>query len=352
MTDLSSLKVYSPGCQAVDWGFDYHQLVDLETALAQPTSIAAVPVYCDRENEFSYLPQYQDLDLSQFDLVLFTDIQFRSQTELTQWIAGTGASQWLLSVAGLWDNEMLAPNVIYRPTWMFTFLQWNAPREDFPLDRAYLYDCLCGTRRAHRDYIMYGLAQSGLLDKGIATYRDIFPGHEFTETPWFVKRHFRDIELPWPYVSANLDPQWEVRVDLDNSISSIVPWEIYNRTWFTVLLETIGSGTTFLAAEKIGKCLHARRLFVHVGRAHWLTKLRSLGFETFGSVMDESYDSVVDDITRWQAALKQIQWLCNQNLPQLLTYLRPVLDHNHSRLYAYRKEIADKMAEMIANHLK
>jgi len=118
------------------------------------------------------------------------------------------------------------------------------------------------------------------------------------------------------------------------------------------LLETIGSGTTFLAAEKIGKCLQARRLFVHVGRAHWLAKLRSMGFETFGSVMDESYDSVVDDVTRWQTALEQIQWLCDQNLPQLISYLRPVLDHNHSRLYAYRNEIAAKMAEMITNHLK
>jgi len=352
MKDLSSVKIYSPGCQAVDWGFDYHQLVDLETALAQPTSIAAVPVFCDKPQEFSYLPQYQGLDLSRFDLVLFTDIQFRSQAELETWISTTGARQWLLSVAGLHDSETLSTTTIYRPTWMFTFLQWNPPRDSFPTHRPYLFDCLCGTRREQRDFAMLSLIKSGLIDRGIVTYRDIFPGHEFQQTPVALQKMFDPITVPWPYVSANLQPEWEVRPHLDNSISSDVPWQIYDRTWFTMLMETIGDGEIFLAAEKIGKCLQARRLFVHFGRAGWLKQLQALGFETFDSVIDESYDQIPNKYQRWQAAFQQVQSLCAQDLTSVLQKIRPVLDHNHDRLYQYRDEIKQHMQCLISAYLK
>jgi hypothetical protein len=352
MKDFGSLKIYSPGCQAIDWGFGYDQLVDLETALAQPTSIAAVPVFCDNPQEFSYLPQYRPLDLSRFDLVLFTDIQFRSQAELEAWILTTGARQWLLSVAGLHDRETLHETTIYRPTWMFTFLQWNPPRDSFPLQRPYLFDCLCGTRREQRDFAMLSLIKSGLIDQGIATYRDIFPGHEFEQTPVAIQKLFDPVSLPWPYVSGNLQPEWEVRTHLDNSISSDVPWQIYDRTWFTMLMETIGDGEIFLAAEKIGKCLQARRLFVHFGRAGWLEKLQALGFETFATVIDESYDQIQCKYQRWQAAFEQVQYLCAQDLTNLLPKIKPVLDHNHHRLYQYRDEIKKQMQDLIGNYLK
>lgn len=350
--DLSELKLYSPGCQAIDWGFDYGQLVDRDTALSQPKSVASVPVFCDRPNEFSYRPEYADLDLSLFDLVLFTDIEYRSQTELEQWIQTTGATNWLLSVAGLHNHETLSPRTVYRPTWMFTFLQWNQPRPDFPQQREFLFDCLGGTRRQHRDYIMLSLLRSGLIDRGLVTYRDIFYGAEFEQTPHHIQKLFDPLQLPWPYVSANLRAEWEVRPVLDNTISSIVPWEIYDRTWFTVLLETLSQGNTFLAAEKVGKCVLARRLFVHVGVKDWLKKFRALGFETFGSVMDESYDSIDCDITRWQTAFEQIQWLCDQDLPVLVNKIRPVLDHNHHRLYQYRDQIRTQMQALITDYLK
>ena len=68
---FKDLKVYSPGYQAIDWGFNYPQVVDLATALAQPTRIAALPVHFDNPRDFAYKPEFEELDLTQFDLVLF-----------------------------------------------------------------------------------------------------------------------------------------------------------------------------------------------------------------------------------------------------------------------------------------
>lgn len=350
---LLDARVYSPGYDAVHWGFVHAQIVDMTTALQQPIKIACLPVYFNRPNEFSYLPEYANVDLDQWDLILFVDIEFRSQTELTQWIASTGAQHWLLSVAGLHDGEMLLPNVVYKPVWSFNFLNWSAPRTDFPLDRPFLFECLCGARRKHRDYVMLSMLESGLIDQSIVTYRDVFVGGDCTSTPPDVQEQFPSLTVPWPYVSPNLDPAWEVRPNLDNSVSGLVPWEIYNRTWYSILVETLGYGTTYLMEEKIGKCLFGRRLFVHFGQAHWVKKLRSFGFETFNSVLDEGYDDLdIIDVERYGAAFDQIRWLSQQNHPALLLKVKPILDHNHDRLFRFKIDIEARMREMILDYLK
>jgi hypothetical protein len=350
---FETLKVFCPSYQeAIVWGFDYPQVVDLETALSQPLRVAALPVFCDRPTEFSYKPEFEKLDLSQFDIVLFTDIEFRRQEELIQWINTTNAKNWLLCVGGLHAYETLSSRTVYRPTWSFSFLQWNPPRDDFPLERPFLFDCLCGTRRQHRDYVMLALEKHGLLDQSIATYRDVFVGGEISQTPEHVSKEFPGQQLNWPYVSANLDPAWEVKENLDNSVSGIVPWEIYNRCYYSILVETLNNGDCYLMAEKIGKCLLARRMFVHFGVPNWLKTLQSFGFQTFNGVLDESYDSIEDNITRWRLAFEQVIWLSKQDPKKILTQVKPILDHNHARLYAFREEKFNEMRAMILDHLK
>lgn len=339
MNNWQNLKVYSPGHQAINWGFDYPQVVDLDTALAQPTSIAVVPVHYNNPQDFAYRPEFDALDLEQFDLVLFTDIEFRRQTDLINWIETTGAKNWLLTVGGLYSDETLDSRTIYRPAWMFTFLQWNSPREEFPMDRPFLWECLLGARRDHRDYVMLGFQQSGLLDSSIVNYRNIFMGSTDHPVSMNVQREFPGIEMQYPYVSPNLDPSWEVRGGkLDYTISSDVPWEIWNRCYYSIIVETLGDGNCFLAAEKIGKCVLARRLFVHFGASGWLTNLRMLGFETFGGVLDESYDSVPDNVQRWSQAFEQVKALSNQNPQHILQKIRPILDHNHHQLSTFNRE--------------
>lgn len=352
MRNLDNLKFWSPGYQAIEWGFDYNQIVDLATALAQPCSIAVVPVFCDRPNEFSYRPEYSEVDLQQFDLVLFTDIEWRSQKELMAWIETTGVDNWLLHVAGLHKDETLDPRVIYRPAWSFNFLRWNPARDDFPLQRPFAFDCLLGSRRVHRDFVMLSLQQSQLLDCSITTYRDIFIGNWITKTPHKIAQEFAGLDLLYPYVSHNLDPAWEVQPKLDNSISGLVPWEIYNRTAFSVVCETMASGRIFLSAEKMGKCLQARRLFVVFAIHGFLQHYRDWGFETFGDVIDESYDNTLIDLQRWKLAFEQVMALSRDNWPQLLTKLKPRLDHNHHRLYSLQQQIRQDMHNLVAGYLK
>jgi hypothetical protein len=120
-----------------------------------------------------------------------------------------------------------------------------------------------------------------------------------------------------------------------------------------VLVETLGYGTTFLMEEKIGKCLFGRRLFVHFGQAHWMRRLKSFGFETFDSILDETYDTLdIIDVERYAAAFDQVQWLSKQNHPALLQKVKPILDHNHDRLFRFKLDIEADMNQLILGHLK
>jgi hypothetical protein len=348
----ATLKIFAPNYQHTEWGFGFDQLVDLDTVLAQPYKIAVMPVFYSLPNKHEYNTELMKLPLHQFDLVLFTDIEWHSQTELIAWIETMDVKHWLLHTAGIWLDETPDPRVIYRPAWSFNFLRWNPPREDFPTQRLYSFECLLGSRREHRDFAMLGLQHSGLLEQGIATYRDFFIGNWIDSTPKRVSRLFGNIELMYPYVSPNLDPAWEVKTELDHSISGLVPWEIYNRTWFSIVCETLSSGRVFLSAEKMGKCLHARRLFVVFAIQGFLQHYRDWGFETFGDVLDESYDQEANELTRWTKAFEQVQWLCKQDLPALLQKLRPRLDHNHHRLYKFEKEKRQELQNFVVDHLK
>lgn len=352
MIDFSQLKVYSPGYQATEWGFGYDQIVDVDTALAQDHKIAVMPVFYSLPNKHEYNPEFVKIDLRKFDLVLFTDIEWHSKAELIAWIETIDVNDWLLHTAGVWLDEPAHPRVIYRPAWSFNFLRWNPTRSDFPGSRPYAFECLLGARREHRDFVMLSLQNSDLLDQGIVTYRDLFVGHWINETPKRVADLFENPTLLYPYVSNNLDPAWEVKSQMDNSVSGLVPWEIYNKTWFSVVCETLGKDRIFLSAEKIAKCLHARRLFVVFAIQGFLQQYRDWGFETFGDIIDESYDQEADDITRWSKAFNQVKWLCSQDLPALLEKLHPRLEHNHHRLYAFEQEKKLELQRFVLDHLK
>jgi len=349
---LKNLKVFSPDYQAIEWGFSYDQIVDLQTALAQPHRIAVMPVFYSLPNKHEYNLEFTQLPLDQFDLVLFTDIEWHSKAELVAWIQTTGVENWLLHTAGIWLDELNHPRVIYRPAWSFNFLRWNPPRLDFPFERPFAFECLLGARREHRDFAMLSMQQLELLDCSIVTYRDLFVGHWIDQTPKRVSQLFGNNKLMYPYVSPNLDPAWEVKSQMDNSVSGLVPWEIYNRTWFSVVCETLGKDRVFLSAEKMAKCLQARRLFVVFAIQGFLQHYRDWGFETFDDVLDESYDNELDDIVRWGKAFEQVQWLCGQDLPALLEKLKPRLDHNHNRLYEFEKEKTQQLQNFIVDHLK
>lgn len=332
-------KIWNPGQSdrvdaAQDWGLGDHGTTDLELALSQTKRIATVPALCTDPSVWCHVPSVRPHDLAKFDLVLITDAEYFDPVRISDWCDSLEIKNYRVATSGHWSDQSVNDRFIYRPYYVRPFLEKNLVDLEFPLKRPYLFDALLGARRPHRDYVMMALDQTGLLQRSIVTYRDCFPGAVIDQRSQEFQEIFTDIPLRWPYVSPHLDPDWEVSANINNQVSFITPWKIYQRTWYSIVCETLGTGSGFFLSEKTIKAMFARRIFVAFAPCGYLAWLRRQGFSTFGSIIDESYDQEPRDAFRYRKAMAQIMQLAWFERPEnMYHWAKNTLDHNHKRLF-------------------
>ena len=192
------------------------------------------------------------------------------------------------------------------------------------------FDILLGTRKSHRDQAYNYILTQGLKDQVVMTY---------FKSPSVVQK-FDSIdsdEWIWPgdyTTEKNKDTNWTVTiVDYHGyrmSLSQIIPIDIYNQTAYTLVAETNTENDWCFFTEKIVKPIIARRLFIVLGNQYYLKNLQKLGFKTFDSVIDESYDNIELSSQRAGAALMQLNWLSQQPQAEVLEKIKPIVEHNYN----------------------
>jgi hypothetical protein len=201
-----------------------------------------------------------------------------------------------------------------------TLYQLN-PYEPKPL----MFDALLGRKKRHRDRSYNFIHEQGLADKGIVTYMNNF-NIDFQKTD----------SSQWQWEDTGLSEyktvQWTVEeikyYGHPMSLSQVVPLNIYNQTAYSLVCETNCDNNSVFFTEKTVKPILARRLFVMVANRYSLAMLRDLGFKTFNTIIDESYDEIEHYPVRQYAALEQLKWLCNQPQDKILAQCRDIVDHN------------------------
>lgn len=111
-------------------------------------------------------------------------------------------------------------------------------------------------------------------------------------------------------------------------LSKIVPVTIYNQCAYSVVAETSDDNNYSFFTEKIIKPILARRLFVVFSGANFLYNLKKLGYKTFDTVIDESYDTIEDHQQRWTAAFAQCEKLCKMDQLWVQSQIKHIVDHN------------------------
>lgn len=112
-----------------------------------------------------------------------------------------------------------------------------------------------------------------------------------------------------------------------------LPYDIYNKTWYSLVCETRGTGKNIFFTEKTAKPMAASRLFILFGQYKQLHALHKLGFKTFDGIIDESYDLESDDTARYKKAWKQIEFLLDQNPIEIYNECYAILEHNKKLLF-------------------
>jgi hypothetical protein len=142
-----------------------------------------------------------------------------------------------------------------------------------------------------------------------------------------------------PYFSDELDQH--TRND-----HSVTESKYHVNSYCNIVMETHfdadQSGGTFLT-EKTFKPIKHGQLFFVAGPAGSLQALRDLGYRTFDSVLDNTYDRIADNTKRWQRLCESIQQ-SQHRLAERFEAARADIEHNQ-QLFLSNK--ADRLNTLI-----
>ena len=136
-----------------------------------------------------------------------------------------------------------------------------------------------------------------------------------------------------------------------------IPHSLYLNSYFSIVTEShfreIGR---FIISEKISKALIGMHPFFLYAQPYTLNYLQERGFETFGDIIDESYDEEIDDEKRFEMVTKEvIKFFKNNTLEDLhnLYYgkLYSKLLHNHERHQAVVEEELQIISDIIEDKI-
>jgi len=199
---------------------------------------------------------------------------------------------------------------------------------------------LNGASRPHRRWMMDQLRDCGLLEKALWTNLDraagplnfLPPGYELARyqsnlvqaqhSEGFVKDTL--FGKQWGDVYVNPAP--------------------YIDTYFSVITETIFDYPHSFRTEKIAKALAIGHPWIAVTNQGFYRDMHSLGFKTFDTVIDESFDQVEDNQTRLHMILSEIRRLCASDLNSFLAAAKPVCKYNQALL----KELVPQLRQQFA----
>lgn len=204
------------------------------------------------------------------------------------------------------------------------------------------YNRIINNDRSYRIYLVSLLAQLGLLTHGQVSFNVT----DNSADDW------RD-ELADPYtklskhagqhIEDNLLDIHKLVIDhptLPGSASADIPRNV-DALWH-IVTETVFYYDKLHLTEKIFKPIVSKQPFMLLAAPGNLAYLKSYGFKTFDSVIDESYDLIQDNDQRTEAVVAQINWYCNLSVEEknsVIERLAPIVEYNFHHFYGNFRHI-------------
>lgn len=185
------------------------------------------------------------------------------------------------------------------------------------------FDILLGRKKKHRTMIFDQIDH----EQNVVTYFDQVYDEDL--------RSKSTQSFLWPeeiLAKPNKEICWtgdEVIVnDTIVSLSQLVPINVYNSTYYSLIAETQCENSFSFFTEKIIKPLMAQRLFIVSSGQFYLKNLKKLGFKTFDNVIDESYDNEPDMAVRTKMIVDQVNLLSKLDPTQVYMKIKDRVDYN------------------------
>jgi hypothetical protein len=185
--------------------------------------------------------------------------------------------------------------------------------------------------RPHRKELFDALKKQSLLDNSLISFLD---------PPYNIKLD-RSYELPW--VDASNYPRYGSDQDIYEPQ--------FNDCAFNLVSETNDNNHDVFITEKLWKPIIAQQIFVVHGNFGYLKKLREMGFRTFDSVFDESYDQEPDPDKRIDKIVSLCRHLRTVDKDKIYQETVDIRQHNLNRFYDSRA-LYDAVNETVLDFLE
>jgi hypothetical protein len=299
------------------------------------------------------------VDLSKFDLVIVVNQEITLE-ELPEHLSLLGqlySNNNIITVI----SEHLPTDAPHESVYRYPFFLTEIPMLNEYTNTAGVgkpktFDALLGLNKKHRQFVFDALKKHNLLDKCYLS---------------LVSKNFNDDNEPLKYIYYSDDLRsletadalqamdrhsgifYSYTTDTEFQryypISRQMPYDIYKNSWYSIVTETNWQTWPFIT-EKTAKPLFAKRLFVIFSAPNHLKRLRELGFQTFDSIIDESYDLEFNHRKRYEMALEQVLLLTKLDPVIVYEKINSVLEHNH-RLISDRKHFIDPLRNWLVSHI-
>jgi hypothetical protein len=209
-------------------------------------------------------------------------------------------------------------------------IQWN---------RQGLYQFLLNFNLKNKFYFSFH-GHDRFKDPGVQVYNDT---KNIIGNTWYNNRVEHDEAFRQLPITTGLD-------EFDTN-----DWTVGNRLYYetafaSVITETyIDENFNPFFTEKTMKPIAFGHPFLISSSAGALSKLRELGFYSFGSVIDESYDKIDNHQLRFEAMLKEVLRICQldiDDVTKMYNHIKPQVIHNYQLFWSelsktYQTDIAD-----------
>jgi hypothetical protein len=194
---------------------------------------------------------------------------------------------------------------------------------------------IVGGKRDHRVLFLYNVFKNGLEHNHISAPRicsqenvDITSiAQKYTNVYQDITNVFDQAGLPRTFAGEDTQTMASCWLtNFDEAADSLV----------YVPTETVFFGRRLHITEKTFKAIALEMPFVLVAPAGSLEYMREYGFQTFGSIFDESYDTETDDIRRIEKVtrlLKELDSLTVRERQAIHRACLPIVEHNYNHFY-------------------
>lgn len=215
---------------------------------------------------------------------------------------------------------------------------YNKIVEYDPIDNRNLFLMYNRNPRPHRVRFLIELLKNNIFNRGFVSLGDVnMYNPEIYLTPEEDKNHFN-------FLKDNSPIHIESAPNLNYNLACNITTEDYDKTFISVISETLTYEDTLFISEKTWKPIMVGHPFIILGNKGTLKFLKSIGYRTFDKWFNEDYDDDNDETIRINKIVKILTDHSQKTKEELLSIregMKEVCKHNQQnflRLYGLKYE--------------